>query len=78
MSDEAWEIKTETVRVSQRPLPTPTPREVALVALHLDAAMRMTTAAVFGAPITRERAMADAQATLSEKQRILLAKDVTP
>lgn len=69
------EYKETRILVSQ-PFPTPTPRDRAAVALHLDAIMRQSTAEMFGVPITRERAMAEARAALSEADRALLAREV--
>lgn len=68
------EYKETRIQVNQ-PLPTPTRRDQAQMALYLDAVMRRNTAAMFGVPITHERAMADARAALSEADRVLLARD---
>ncbi len=78
---EPLRIKIETRSISTRPTLADqqklTPRDIARVRLHIDIFQRMQTAMIFGAPITRERAEADALSALSERDRALLAEDVT-
>ena len=54
-----------------------TPRDQALMNLAIDTARRINTAMMFGVPITRERARSEALAALSERERALVAKDIT-
>lgn len=78
-SSGEWTIRMRTVPIggikAQRP---PTPREQALMKLALETVMRQNTAAMFGTPITREHAHAVALAAMSERERALIAEDVTP
>lgn len=76
--DYQMRIETRPISMGVRPQRPPTPREQAQMKLAIETVLRMNTAAMFGAPITRERARAEALAKMSERERALLAEDVTP
>lgn len=58
-------------------LPPPDPALEAQLRLIMDTTIRYNSAMMFGVPITMERAREEALAALSDKDRALIAKDVT-
>lgn len=66
---------TITKGYSFGPTPEPDERTRLLFLVELDAHQRKNAADMFGAPITIERARAQARAALSDAQRALLATD---